>query len=335
MAVGSFDRWLEADRRWVQEHRDAVEIAYLWFLDKGEWPKVEALQRHLFQSSVQSIDVQAVANAKPLVPGQLTMAVPERLTLGARHLLGMQRARPLLELLVAATARAVEEYRGAAERPAVTYDDPKFFGFDSDTVIRLPRLIEFDHPDAFAGGDFGDHWTLYVDGALVREFLGIQTPEDYVDRQLNVIRGWAEVQDRRSAPPPPEKRTAFVVMPFGAPWSNDVFSFITDAVGRLEGQLEAVRADKINQLGRITDQIMGAIGATDIIIADITERNANVFWELGYAYALGKPCALLMRRGEEAPFDIYDHRRIDYGSPPGEADAQLLADILRTALGLS
>ncbi|HTZ07491.1 MAG TPA: hypothetical protein VMB72_00375 [Acidimicrobiales bacterium] len=330
----TFERWRQADQAWAAQNRDLVEIAFQWFLREGEWPRVDALQRHLFQGSVQTIDVQVVADAKPHIPGQVAMMHQEKVTLGARHVLGMPAARPLLELLVAATLQAVEAYRSPMDPPSVRYDDPKFFGFDSDTVVRLPRFIEVDHPDAFAGGSYGDRWDLLVDAALVREFVGIGSPEDYVGRQLQVIERWAAAQDA-VVEPPQGSLTAFVVMPFGETWSDQVFAFIRSAVDRLEGGLTAVRADQITQLGRITDQIMGALGTADIVVADITGRNPNVFWELGYAFALGKPCALLMRRGDEAPFDIYDHRRIDYESPPTVEDAERLADILRTALGLS
>jgi nucleoside 2-deoxyribosyltransferase len=114
-----------------------------------------------------------------------------------------------------------------------------------------------------------------------------------------------------------------------------VYNFIGRAVDRLEGRLAAIRADQITQLGRITDQIMDAIETADIVIADITGRNANVLWELGFAHALGKPCALLMRNVDQAPFDIYDHRRVDYQPTPTEEDERRLADILRSALGAS
>jgi len=334
LMANTFEHWRETDQAWVEQHRDLVEITFQWFLREAEWPRVDALQRWLFQGSVQTIDVQAAADAKPHIPGQLAMMHQERVTLGARHLLGMPAARRLLELLVAATLQAVEAYRGPMDPPSVRYDDPKFFDFDSATVVRLPRFIEVDHPDAFAGGSYGEQWDLLVDTALVREFAGIASPEDYVERQLHIIEDWAAAHDAQTTPPPDEL-TAFVVMPFGEPWSDGVFDFIGRAVGLLEGKLIAVRADQITRLGRITDQIMGALGSADIVIADITGRNPNVFWELGYAYALGKPCALLMRRGDEAPFDIYDHRRIDYESPPTAEDAERLADILRTALGLT
>jgi hypothetical protein len=263
----------------------------------------------------------------------LHLAQQERLILGARHLLSVPAAHPLLELVVAATLEAVEAYRGPEETPQVRYDNPRFYDFDADTVMLTPALLSTDHPDAFSGGDPSETWIQFVDLALVTRFVGIVSPEDYVERQLGVIKEWADAHDASlGSPIKTGPATGFVVMPFGEPWSDEVSAFINRAVGRLEGRLTAVRADQITRLGRITDQIMKAIQNADVIIADITGRNANVFWELGYAYAFGKPCALLMRDGDTAPFDIYDHRRIDYHSPPTKEDEISLGEILSQTL---
>jgi len=40
------------------------------------------------------------------------------------------------------------------------------------------------------------------------------------------------------------------------------------------------------------------------VIAEISPANPNVLYELGYAYALGKPTILLARRESQFPFDI-------------------------------
>jgi nucleoside 2-deoxyribosyltransferase len=52
---------------------------------------------------------------------------------------------------------------------------------------------------------------------------------------------------------------------------------------------------------------------SDVIVAEITPVNANVFYELGYAHALDKPTILLARRDtEKLPFDISGYRVIFY-----------------------
>ncbi len=64
-----------------------------------------------------------------------------------------------------------------------------------------------------------------------------------------------------------------------------------------------------SMLARIYNQIAKA----DIIIADMTGRNPNVFYEIGYAHALGKPVILLTSNAEDIPFDLKHYPHIIYG----------------------
>lgn len=57
---------------------------------------------------------------------------------------------------------------------------------------------------------------------------------------------------------------------------------------------------------------MRAIREADVVIAEVTPVNANVFYELGYAHALGKPTVLLAERGQSLPFDVSGWRAIFY-----------------------
>ena len=63
-----------------------------------------------------------------------------------------------------------------------------------------------------------------------------------------------------------------------------------------------------NILARILNQIAKA----DLIIADMTERNPNVFYETGYAHALGKTVILLTLRSDDIPFDLRQYPHIVY-----------------------
>jgi hypothetical protein len=64
--------------------------------------------------------------------------------------------------------------------------------------------------------------------------------------------------------------------------------------------------------------IWDAIRAARIIIADCTGRNANIFYEIGLAHALGKPVVLLSQHEEDVPFDLGHIRFIKYNcTPPG------------------
>ena len=62
------------------------------------------------------------------------------------------------------------------------------------------------------------------------------------------------------------------------------------------------------------DRIYNQIAKADIVIADMTGRNANVFYEVGYAHALGKRTILLTQNSNDIPFDLKHFPHIIYGN---------------------
>lgn len=76
--------------------------------------------------------------------------------------------------------------------------------------------------------------------------------------------------------------------------------------------LELRRADDIKGPGIILQDVVEDIAQATVIVAEITQPNPNVFYELGYAHALKKPTILLVRRGEARPFDVAGYRCIIY-----------------------
>ena len=73
-----------------------------------------------------------------------------------------------------------------------------------------------------------------------------------------------------------------------------------------------IRADKIDHPGIITNQIITHILNCDLVVADLSGHNPNVFYELAVRHAAGKPTVLLIREGESVPFDISQNRIIFY-----------------------
>ena len=103
---------------------------------------------------------------------------------------------------------------------------------------------------------------------------------------------------------------AFVVMQFTEPFD----SLYAEVIGPVcEGlQLDAYRADEVFRPGLILQDVISGLVESDVIIAEISPTNANVFYELGYAHARNTPTVLLARRGGELPFDVSGHRVIFY-----------------------
>jgi hypothetical protein len=83
--------------------------------------------------------------------------------------------------------------------------------------------------------------------------------------------------------------------------------------------IEPVRADEILDPGSIPEQILHAIRASTFVIAEVSQQNDNVFYELGYAHAVGKKAVLVSDKARNLPFDvrvvrtiIYDRTRKDW-----------------------
>ncbi len=104
---------------------------------------------------------------------------------------------------------------------------------------------------------------------------------------------------------------AFVIMDFNEKYSS-VYTEIIKPVCENLG-IECIRADEQCFPGTIIQDIIESIKECDIIIADITPDNPNVYFEVGYAYALGKNPILLMNKSrEKLPFDVSGFRMIMY-----------------------
>ncbi|MCH8347172.1 MAG: hypothetical protein IH901_01555 [Proteobacteria bacterium] len=74
-----------------------------------------------------------------------------------------------------------------------------------------------------------------------------------------------------------------------------------------------VRADDIGKPGIITSQIITKLFEADLVIADLTNLNANVFYELGLRHLLQKPDIHMVTEGQSIPFDVANYRAIIYG----------------------
>lgn len=104
--------------------------------------------------------------------------------------------------------------------------------------------------------------------------------------------------------------SCFVMMPFAAP-HGDYYSKVYKPAIEKAG-LRPVRADtEIFGTGKIMDQIWAGIHSAKVLVAEMTTRNPNVFYELGLAHALEKPVVLVCGNEADVPFDL-KHIRVIY-----------------------
>jgi hypothetical protein len=75
---------------------------------------------------------------------------------------------------------------------------------------------------------------------------------------------------------------------------------------------EPTRADTLSEPGRITSQIIKLLIDADLVIADLTQNNPNVYYELSLRHAIGNPVIHMALEGTPLSFDVRDNRTIFY-----------------------
>ena len=122
-----------------------------------------------------------------------------------------------------------------------------------------------------------------------------------------------------------EQTFAFVLMPFAAAF-NDVYRIGIKEPAEALG-IRAERVDEQIYTEGMLERIYRQIDAADIIIADMSGQNPNVFYEVGYAHGRDKLCLLLTSEASDIPFDLKHRRHIVYGSSIQSLRAMLTKDL--------
>ena len=159
--------------------------------------------------------------------------------------------------------------------PVSTYGGSSALVFDHETDMLLANQTdstqrdEFEILNAFAPSDIGGY------------------ARDIVAFAKQMARG----------------TSIFVVMSFNRE-SDETYKVIDRVCA--EFKFRANRTDKTNHSSRIFSKIVEGIRESAYVIADVTEGGPNVYFELGYAEALGKTVIVVAEEGTELPFDARD-----------------------------
>jgi len=107
------------------------------------------------------------------------------------------------------------------------------------------------------------------------------------------------------------KRLCFVLMPFKEEY-RQVYDFVIKPT--IEGTgFECVRADDLKKQRNIMRDVVEYIDKADLIVADLTDANPNVFYELGISHTLAKTTVMITQSVEQfVPFDLRPYRIISY-----------------------
>jgi hypothetical protein len=106
------------------------------------------------------------------------------------------------------------------------------------------------------------------------------------------------------------KLNAFVLMSFDQEFDEVYKSFIAPALE--EAGYCVTRADDILSQRNILQDIVASIISCELILADLTASNPNVFYELGLAHGLNKKVIVLTQDIEDLPFDLKPYRVLAY-----------------------
>lgn len=110
-------------------------------------------------------------------------------------------------------------------------------------------------------------------------------------------------------------RRCFVVTAFGSNTEDQLRykQVLRHLVRRVLGsRFQVVRADEIDDEGLITNQIIEHLLEDDLVVADLTGLNPNVFYEVAVRHAARKPIVHLITAGQEIPFDVANMRAVPY-----------------------
>jgi nucleoside 2-deoxyribosyltransferase len=117
------------------------------------------------------------------------------------------------------------------------------------------------------------------------------------------------------------KPFAFVLMPFDKEF-DDIYKFGIKKTAEELGIL-AERVDEQHFSETILERVYRQIENSNFIIADMTGKNPNVFYEVGYAHAKGKRCALITQSASDIPFDLKHHTHVIYDGTINDLSTKL------------
>ena len=345
--VSHFERWKREDKEWETRNIETLKIVFDEFRKSGEWPQVSHLQRLMDQRGERSISVVDILKRRSPLPGWLNYGPPASFILNYRDLYAlMEDSTPLVQQLmdwvVVAAKVGVEAYLRQGELlPVTSIDVLSLWPLNEGLSSLAWRFMTDDFPSPWNGGGLGESgWRLNVARDRIMEFEEATTYSSYLDAQMRIVNRTADRLvttdlvggDRASDDSEASPLRSFIAMPFREAWSDKTFMVIKEVASEIP--FDVYRLDELSFVGRITEKLIQEISGCDVLIADITGENPNVFWEIGYAHACNKQVLILRQHSDSpVPFDIYDHRRLEYSPEWPAHHRDELARLLRGLLG--
>ncbi len=120
-----------------------------------------------------------------------------------------------------------------------------------------------------------------------------------------------------------DKKLCFVITPIGDNNSDirrHIDGIIDQAIVPALGEkYDIVVAHRKYEIGSINDRVVRSVFEADLVIANLTNTNPNVMYELAIRYSFGKPAIVIAEEKTKLPFDVIDESTIFYINDPAGA----------------
>jgi hypothetical protein len=200
-----------------------------------------------------------------------------------------------LDVRIAAKAMsaALRLCKFSYSRPDVIHDEGMVLGF-------RPAEQSEDHTQSPLSAKADFHIHLSIIGAVLK-LIEAAPPTT----NATTLQTFTEGNKYRTG-------TAFIMM-----WMDPKHPELNDVADAVRGiflkfGVKAVRADDIEHEGLITERILNEIRTAEFLFADLTGARPNVYYEIGFAHALGKRVILLRKSGTGLHFDLAGYNCPEY-----------------------
>jgi hypothetical protein len=192
--------------------------------------------------------------------------------------------------------------------------NPNYLVFESITTLVNWGLVEAfldGKPISAADMEQSNRWK-WVEGVVFYISPNALQIEQELDIALD--RSPTAILGESRGGPQHDGLDVFVLMPF----SDDLQPIYSDHIRAVTASLDlrCARADDFFTTGSVMADIWAAINSAAVIVADCTNRNPNVFYEIGLAHARGKDTVLITQSLDDIPFDLRHLRVIPYQFNP-------------------
>lgn len=194
--------------------------------------------------------------------------------------------------------------------------DLNFLGENDFGGIKIIENINKLQPTSkiivFTGYNESDEIKDKLKDLNYNSFLSKGAPGNYI---VNLLKELEILKKERT------KKNCFVIMPFSGtrsctePEWTDCFNLvIRPAVEKAGFNYKCTRNEQ--SVGGIIQNVIKNLNSAELVIADLTDQNANVFYELGVRHTLNTPTILITQNIKEVPFDLQNYMCIEYNQKP-------------------